>query len=101
MGVAYSQDLRDRVLSAYRRGMKTLQIAEVFEVSPAWARRVKQRLQQLGETSPRKTGFPASARSTASGWPGWSANGPTRRSRSCAGCWGADILGASSRWRFR
>lgn len=58
MGVAYSQDLRDRVLSAYRRGMKTVQIAEVFEVSPAWARRVKQRLRERGETSPRKTGSP-------------------------------------------
>lgn len=58
MGAPYSQDLRDRVLSAYRRGMKTIQIAEVFEVSPAWARRVKQRLAEGGETGPRKMGSP-------------------------------------------
>jgi transposase len=58
MGAAYSQDLRDRVLSAYRRGMKTIEIAEVFEVSPAWARRIKQRLREGGETSPRKVGSP-------------------------------------------
>lgn len=42
MPAAYSQDLRDRVLSAYDRGMPTLQIATTFNVSPAWARRVKQ-----------------------------------------------------------
>ena len=43
MATPYSQDLRDRVLRAYDRGMKTKQIAEIFQVSPAWARRVKQR----------------------------------------------------------
>ena len=43
MGAAYSQDLRDRVSSAYGRGVRTKQIAEMFSVSPAWARRVKQR----------------------------------------------------------
>ena len=58
MGAAYSQDLRDRVLRAYQRGMRTAQIAEVFDISPAWARRVKQRLIQHGEASPRKTGSP-------------------------------------------
>ena len=42
MGAAYSQDLRDRVLAAYDRGMVTSQIAKVFAVSPAWARRIKQ-----------------------------------------------------------
>jgi transposase len=56
MGVAYSQDLRDRVLAAYDRGMKTKQIAEVFAVSPAWARRVKQRRREFGETAPRPCG---------------------------------------------
>jgi transposase len=58
MGAAYSQDLRDRVLRAYQRGMRTAQIAEVFDISPAWARRVRQRLIQHGEASPRKTGSP-------------------------------------------
>ena len=42
MGAAYAQDLLDRVLAAYDRGMKTKQIADLFQVSPAWARRVKQ-----------------------------------------------------------
>lgn len=56
MGVAYGQDLRDRVLHAYGRGMKTKQIAELFQVSSSWARRVKQRLRESGETSPRPRG---------------------------------------------
>jgi len=56
MGAPYSQDLRGRVLAAYDRGMKTTQIAQVFAVSPAWARRVKQRRREFGETSPRPCG---------------------------------------------
>jgi len=56
MGSPYSQDLRDRVLAAYDRGMKTSRIAEVFGISPAWARRVKQRRRENGETSPRPMG---------------------------------------------
>lgn len=51
MGAAYSQDLRDRVLAAYDRGMATKQIAEVFQVCPAWARRVKQCRRETGRTS--------------------------------------------------
>jgi transposase len=38
--------------------MKTKQIAVVFNVSPAWARRVKQRRRDSGETSPRRMGSP-------------------------------------------
>ncbi len=56
MGVAYGQDLRDRVLAAYDRGMKTKQIADVFQVSSSWARRVKQRRRESGETAPRPRG---------------------------------------------
>ncbi len=56
MGVSYAQDLRDRVLAAYDRGMKTKGIADVFQVSAAWARRVKQRRRESGETSPRPRG---------------------------------------------
>lgn len=56
MGAAYGQDLRDRVLAAYDRGMKTKQIANLFQVSPAWARRVKQRRREFGETAPRPMG---------------------------------------------
>lgn len=58
MGMAYSQDLRDRVLLAYDRGMKTLPIATTFQVSPAWARRVKQRRRETGETAHRPLGSP-------------------------------------------
>lgn len=56
MGAAYSQDLRDRVLAAYDRGMATSQIAEVFAVSPAWARRIKQDRRESGRTTPRPMG---------------------------------------------
>jgi transposase len=56
MPKTWSQDLRDRVLSAYDRGMKTTPIAKMFKVSPSWARRVKQRRRELGETSPRRRG---------------------------------------------
>ena len=58
MASAYSQDLRDRVLAAYQRGMTSRQIAELFEVSASWARRVEQRRRDFGETAPRKVGSP-------------------------------------------
>jgi transposase len=50
MGAPYSQDLRDRVLSAYDRGLKTKQIAQLFNVCSAWARRVKQRRRESGQS---------------------------------------------------
>lgn len=53
---SYSQDLRDRVLAAYDRGMKTKAIAEVFAISRAWARRVKQRRRETGQTSAKRPG---------------------------------------------
>lgn len=56
MGAAYSQDLRDRILAAYDDGMATSRIAKLFRVSRAWARRVKQRRRESGETSPRPMG---------------------------------------------
>jgi|SRR6185312_2041319 len=56
MGAAYSQDLRDRVLAAFDRGMSTKPIAKLFDVSPAWARRVKQRRRESGEVKPRAMG---------------------------------------------
>lgn len=58
MATPYSQDLRDRVLAAYDRGVPTQQIAEMFQVSKAWARRVKQRRREHGETMPRRMGGP-------------------------------------------
>lgn len=56
MGAPYSQDLRDRVLAAYDRGMTTKKIAQVFAVSPAWARAIKQRRRETGQTTPRPMG---------------------------------------------
>ena len=56
MAKTYSQDLRDRVLAAYDRGMKTAQIAGMFAVSRAWARRVKQCRRQTGRTTPLPRG---------------------------------------------
>ena len=56
MAAPYSNDLRRRVLSAYDRGMQTKQIAEDLQVSPAWARRVKQRRREHGELTPRAMG---------------------------------------------
>ena len=56
MGAPYSQDLRDRVLAAYDGGLRTKQIATLFQVRPAWARRVKQRRRETGETTPRPMG---------------------------------------------
>ena len=37
MGAPYAQDLRERILAAYDRGMTTKPIAELFCVSPACA----------------------------------------------------------------
>lgn len=56
MPASYSDDLRDRVLAAYDRGMKTKAIADIFQVSPAWARRVKQTRRESGRTRPLKVG---------------------------------------------
>jgi len=56
MGAAYAQDLRDRILAAYDRGMTTKPIAIMFAVSPAWARRVKQRRRESGQTRPKPMG---------------------------------------------
>lgn len=56
MATPYSQDLRDRVLAAYDRGVPTKQIAGMFAVSRAWARRLKQRRRETGETAPRPMG---------------------------------------------
>jgi transposase len=56
MGAAYSQDLRDRIISARDDGMKTKCVAELFHVSASWVRRVMQRQREHGERSPRPRG---------------------------------------------
>lgn len=45
---AYPTKVRELVLGAYDQGMGTKDIAETFEVSPSWARRVRQRLREQG-----------------------------------------------------
>jgi transposase len=49
---AYSMDLRKRVLAACDGGHGTTQVAELFEVSSAWVRRLKQRRRELGTIAP-------------------------------------------------
>jgi len=49
---AYSLDLRERVLAACDGGHRTKEVAGLFEVSPAWVRRLKQRRRELGTIGP-------------------------------------------------
>ena len=56
MPLPLSQDLRDRVLAAYDRGQQTKEIAANFDVSPAWARRVKQIRREEDRTTPLPMG---------------------------------------------
>lgn len=49
---AYSLDLRKRVLDACDAGHGTKEVARLFEVSPAWVRRLKQRRRELGTIKP-------------------------------------------------
>jgi len=56
MGQAYSQDLRDRVIAARDRGVKTKVVATMFCVSASWVRRVMQRRRELGQTTPQPRG---------------------------------------------
>jgi transposase len=50
---AYSMDLRKRVLAACDSGKQTKEVAELFSVSPAWVRRLKQRRREDGTIEPR------------------------------------------------
>jgi len=67
--MAYSMDLRERVLTLYDQGLKTKPIAQRLRVSPAWARRVKQRRHEpprkIGGSKPKLDG---SARATLMRW---------------------------------
>jgi transposase len=56
MGAAYSQDLRNRIIAARDGGMKTKRVADVFQVSASWVRRVMQRRREHGEQGPRPRG---------------------------------------------
>lgn len=46
---ALPSKLRDLVLDAYDAGLKTKEVVERYKVSPAWARRAKQRLRERGQ----------------------------------------------------
>lgn len=52
----YSMDLRERVMAAYDAGRQTREIAQTFDVSPAWARRLKQHRRERGDIIPRAGG---------------------------------------------
>jgi transposase len=55
--MAYSQDLRQRVLAFYDQGVPTIEVARRLSVSASWCRRVKQRRDQprrvVGGSRPR------------------------------------------------
>ena len=53
---AYSQDLRERVLSGLVRGEGATSIARRLEVSVRWVYQVKDRYEQSGERSARRLG---------------------------------------------
>lgn len=49
---AYSMDLRERVLAACEGGLGTTDVAETFDVSESWVRRLKQRHRVRGTIAP-------------------------------------------------
>lgn len=53
MAVAYSMDLRKRVVQAWDRGLDADTIAETFDVSRAWVHRLVQRRRETGSIAPR------------------------------------------------
>jgi transposase len=67
--MAYSIDIRERVLKLYDEGKKTKQVSKQLLVSPAYARRVKQRRhlppKTIGGSKPK---LDETARSTLAGW---------------------------------
>jgi transposase len=61
--LAYSLDLRRRVLGDCDRGLGTRAVAAKYQVSESWVRRLKQRRRQSGEVAPR-----AQAHGPRPGW---------------------------------
>lgn len=53
---AYSMDLRERVLAMCDAGRTTREVAQVFDVSEPWVRRLKQRRRDEGIIGPRPSG---------------------------------------------
>lgn len=54
--MAYSMDLRQRVIDACDSGMNTKQVAELFGVAGSWVRRLKQRRRENGSIAPLPRG---------------------------------------------
>jgi len=50
---AYSMDLRERVLRDSDAGLMAGQVAQKYQVSASWVRRLKQRRRETGEVEPR------------------------------------------------
>jgi putative transposase len=51
---AYSMDLRERVVQAVEEGKRTKwEISLLFQVSPAWIRRLLQRRRETGSLAPK------------------------------------------------
>ena len=55
--LAYSLDLRQRILADCDRGLSTRVVATKFSVSESWVRRLKQRRRETGEIKPRAQVF--------------------------------------------
>ena len=53
---AYSMDLRQRVIALCDQGKPTKEVATLFDVSPAWVRRLKQHRRERGDIVPRNGG---------------------------------------------
>lgn len=54
--MAYSSDLRQRVIASCDEGMQTKQVAALFGVAPSWVRRLKQWRRERGSIEPRPCG---------------------------------------------
>jgi len=54
--MAYSSDFRQQVVAACDRGMKTQQVAALFDGAPSWVRRLKQWRRERGSIEPRPCG---------------------------------------------
>lgn len=51
--MAYSMDLRQRVIDDCDAGLGTKAVAKKYRVSPAWVRRLKQHRRERGDIRPR------------------------------------------------
>jgi len=51
--MAYSMDLRQRVIDDCDAGLGTKAVAQKYSVSPAWVRRLKQHRRERGDIRPR------------------------------------------------